>query len=225
MILALLSLCLALTWRGLVSPARVAVPLRASLEKVTGHLQEMLLYGAFPRLLLETLVDVGRACLRLSASLVLPCLLFLPPLFLGLYLGAGFYQHRATHPGESVILRSPSGGIWKLEAPPEVSVEVSEFQHPKIPQTLWRLRPTRAGHWTLSLKGPEGSHKMLPLVARSPSDSSRIWLSPLETSLDYPSEGWFSQRWKMPWWAVFLLAFLLWSTVLSLLPRRGNRSA
>lgn len=225
MILALLSLCLALTWRGLVSPTRVATPLRASLEKVTGHLQEMLLYGAFPQVLLKTLIDVGGACLRLSASLFLPCLLFLPPLFLGLYVGAGFYQHRAIHPGESVILRAPAGGVWKLEATPEISVEVSEFQHPKLPQTLWRLRPTQAGDWTLSLRGPEGSHTVVPLVARSPSDSSKRWLSPLETSLDYPSEDWFSQTWKMPWWAVLLLAFLLWSTVLSLLPRRGNRSA
>lgn len=225
MILALLSLCLALTWHGLVSPARVAIPLHASLEKVTGHLQEMLLYGASPQLLLKTLIDVGRACLRLSASLLLPCFLFLSPLFLGLYVSAGFYQHRAIHPGESVILRAPSGGVWKLEATPEISVEVSEFQHPKLPRTLWRLRPTRAGHWTLSLKGPEGSHTTRPLVARAPSDSSRTWLSPLETSLDYPSGDWFPQRWKTPWWAVFLLAFLLWSALLALLPRRGNRSA
>ena len=179
----------------------------------------MLLYGAYPRLLLAMLADVARACLTLSRALIVPSVLFLPPLLSALYLAAGLYHHRPLKVGESAILTSHSQRDFELKTPVEVKVDIANFRHPQLNRRLWRLRATQPGDWELNLDGPT------TMVVSASPEAAYPWIDPLDDALAHPTRAHLSKIFRAPWWLALLLFFLLWSWLLTLHSRRGNRAA
>lgn len=222
MTLALIGIALALVWWRLIAIERFVRPLSGSLRAVHGHLLEMLLYSAYPRVLLGCLSSVLKSSLRLSLSLLMPSLLFALPLALGLFLSAGFAQYRPVQPGESIMLIVKSEEQFRLQAPSEVRVEVDGFHHRDLSQTTWRLRPSERGRWRLILGGEGGASFTQDLVV---GEKASTWISPFaQTGLQYPQRVYLLAGYQLPWWLVLLLWFLAFSWLLSLLPSPGNRT-
>lgn len=222
MTLPVIGLALALVWWRLIAIERFARPLSEALRAVHGHLLEMLLYSAYPRVLMGCLGSVLKSSLRLSLSLLMPSLLFVLPLAFGLFLSAGLAQYRPVQPGESVMLSAKSEDQFRLQAPSEVHVEVDGFRHRDLPQTTWRLRPTERGRWRLTLAGESGTSFTQDLVV---GEKASTWISPFaQEGLQYPPRVYLLAGFLTPWWLVLLLWFLGFSWLLSLLPSPGNRA-
>lgn len=222
MTLPVIGLALALAWWRLIAIERFARPLSGAFRAVHGHLLEMLLYSAYPRVLLGCLGSVLKSSLRLSLSLLMPSLLFALPLALGLVLSAGFAQYRPIQPGESITLTAKSEDQLRLQAPSEVRVEVDGFHHRDLTQTTWRLRPSERGRWRLTLAGEKGANFKQDLVV---GERSSTWISPFaQVGLQYPQRVYLLAGFPTPWWLVLLLWFLGFSWLLSLLPSPGNRA-
>ena len=222
MTLPVIGLALALVWWRLIAIERFARPLSGALRAVHGHLLEMLLYSAYPRVLMGCLGSVLKSSLRLSLSLLMPSLLFVLPLAFGLFLSAGFAQYRPVQLGESVMLSAESEEQFRLQAPSEVRVEVDGFRHRDLSQTTWRLRPSERGRWRLTLAGKGGASFTQDLIV---GEKASTWISPFaQVGLQYPPRVYLLAGFLTPWWLALLLWFLAFSCLLSLLPSPGNRT-
>jgi hypothetical protein len=211
-------------------------------------LLEVLLYGAYPKVMVTTLVAVSRASFSLSLSLLVPSLWFTLPLWAGIVVVSSVYSHRPAQVGEPVLVtlehngRDGHGHDWNLKASPQFDIDVDSFRHPSKPQQFWRLRPLSEGDLTLEFTAENGTAvKSLKVGGRSAllsSGRNRLgwnWLaSPLEAPLpsgfglnfiavEYPERTLAWQGWSAPWWLVLLLAFLAWSWLLALVLPPGNR--
>jgi hypothetical protein len=248
-ILTLVALALAVLWWLLMSLDRYGRPFRQAGARVQGHLLEVLLYGAFPKVMLRALAAVTRACVSLSLSLLIPSLWFTLPLLVGVVITSASYAHRPVEVGEPVLvsLQYPHGDghgpEWRLDPSPQFAIEVDDFRYPSKPVHLWRIRPLTEGRLTLvfsadgkrldkDLQVGEGSPVLNP--SRSPLGWNWL-LSPLEPpipsdmrsveiTVEYPDRTLAWKGWSAPWWLLLLLAFLGWSWLLTLVPAPGNRA-
>lgn len=243
-ILLLVGLALALFWWQLMALDRYGLPLRRAGALVRGHLLEVLLYGAYPKVMLRSLRDVVGASVRLSACLLWPSLWFTLPLLVGVVVANSVYAYRPVRVAESVVvgLVAETATPWKLQPSPLFEIEVDGFRHPLSPAVYWRIKPLAEGRLALVFQGPEKAiGKELRVDARPGGMLCRSryplgwsWLlAPLEAplpsglhsvSVEYPERVLSWNGWAAPWWALLLLAFLGWSWLLAFLGRPGNRS-
>jgi hypothetical protein len=245
-LLCLLALALALAWWLLMATERYGRPFRAAAARVQGHLLEVLLYGAYPAVMLRALAAVIRACGRLSWSLLAPSLWFCLALWPVLAIAAALYAHQPVPVGQSVLLelRSAGASSWTLQAPPGLPVEIDGFTRPGGQARLWRLRPPVEGEFRLLLESGGQSLETtlwvgegLRLLSSGRRPAGLRWLlepfeRPLpadcgvaEIRLDYPPRTLSWKGWSLPWWVVLLLAFLAWSWLLALVFPPGNRGS
>lgn len=234
--LALVGFALATVWWGLMALDRFGRPFREAGSRVQGHLLEVLLYGAFPRVMLRSLGALTRACARLSLSLLLPSLLFSLPLIMGFVLCAGRYAYRPASLGQSILVTLEGSPEWTLRSSPEFAVEAT-FRSPSKTLRAWRLKPLMAGALTLNFEnGALTTSKSLSVgqgwvnPQRHPLGWS--WLiSPLEPplpdgitnlSVRYAPQMISWNGHSAPWWLLLLLAFVAWSWLFTLLPTPGN---
>lgn len=231
MVLTLVALALALTWWWLMSLERFGRPLRLASARVQGHLLEVLLYGAFPGVLLRSLGAVARASLALSLSLLLPSLLFTVPLLAAVVITGSFYAYRPAQVGEPILVTLEGSSDWQLQTSAQYEI-AARFRHPYRPLQIWRLRPLAAGNLSLEFRnGSATTLKSLRVaeggwISRARHRPGWAWLlSPLEpplpsglrqmTVLYAPRElGWMG--YSAPWWLLLLLAFAGWSWLLAL---------
>lgn len=220
-------------------------PFHEAGARVQGHMFEVMLYGAYPGVLMRCLLDVTRACGSLSLSLLWPSLWFTAPLLAGVVVVSGAYSHQPVQVGQSVLISLEHAGPdadWQLRPSPAFEVEIGGFHHPTRPVRLWRIKPKESGELSLlfergdltatkSLSAGEGSLLLNP--ARYPVGWSWL-LSPLESplpaglnsiSVEYPSRTLSWKGLSAPWWLLLLLAFLAWSWLLALLPVRRSHQA
>lgn len=243
MILALLALVLALFWWLMMSLERYGAPFRQAGARIQGHLLEVLLYGAFPRVMLRSLWAVTRACGSLSWALLGPSLWFCLPLLPVLILAASLYSQRPAQVGDPVLVWLRGRGDWALAAPPGVELEVNGFLTPDGATRYWRLKPARAG--SLQLVFSQGGRKVekslrvgegLDVLSERRLPFGLSWLAePLELPLpgdsgvseigvDYSPRHLAYAGWSVPWWLLLLLAFVAWSWLLTFLPAPGKRT-
>jgi hypothetical protein len=243
-ILCALALALALFWWLMMSLERYGTHFRRAGSAIQGHLLEVLLYGAFPRVMLRSLWSVTRASAGLSWALLAPSLWFCLPLFPALILAAGLYSQRPVQAGEPVLvwLKGKAAAEWTLEPSSAFEVEVDGFTLPDGSARTWRLRARQAGRTELTFR--QGAQKLekslqvgggLKLLSDRRVAGGLSWLgAPLESPLpasagvseirvDYPPRELAWRGWSAPWWVLLLLAFLAWSWLLALLPAPGNR--
>lgn len=232
-VLTLVALALALVWWWLMSLDRFERPFRKASARVQGHLLEVLLYGAFPRVMLRSLAALTRACAALTLSLLPPCLLFTFPLLVGLAVASGYYEHRPANLGEPVLVRLEGNSDWQLQPGAQFAIEAS-FRYPSRPLQVWRLRPLAEGELGLEFRnGTLRTSKSLRVADEGWTHGTRnqfgwAWLmSPFEPPLPeglrsvtvlYPPRVLAWNGYSAPWWLLLLLAFLGWSWLLAAWP-------
>ncbi len=246
MAIIVVSFFLALIWSVMMRYPTFRSPLERAILEVQGHLLEVSLYGAFPRVMAGSLGRLLGSCGRLSYSLLRPSIAFAIPLLLGILILFGGYQYRPILVGEPVLVwieSEPStGGVadWTLQVPSSISVEVDGFA--SADRKYWRLRSQEAGRHALRFVSARGKCEKSLLVAQESvvlSASRRPfgvrwllspWEPPLtgkwnlkEVHVDYPSGVLVLGGRFFSWELVFLLAFLGWTTILAFTTRPGNR--
>ena len=226
---------LALVWWGLMALDRFGRPFREAGSRVQGHLLEVLLYGAFPKVMLRSFGAVAKASGRLFLSLLLPSLLFTPPLLVALVLCASRYAYQPATVGQSTLVTLEGSQEWKLKPSPQFQTEAS-FRHPSRNLQVWRLRPLVAGVLVLDFeRGGVTATKSLNAGEGWMNPERRTgwaWLaSPLEPplpegittlSVRYAPRVISWHGYSAPWWLLLLLAFVAWSWLLTLLSLPGK---
>lgn len=240
MIALAVGLFLAIAWWALMRVQRFGAPFRTALGRMTGHLLEVLMYGAHPGVLLRALGALARACGRLSLTLLLPSLLFTPVLVLGISLVFATTAHRPFAVGQPVLLRVQGQG-WSLRPDPAFEVQVERFRRAGTSELYWRLKPLAPGRLQLIVEGQgESASKTLFVQEVGLLNQARLrpgwrwllspWEAPLqgtgleEISVQYPSRSLLLAGRRWPWWAPTLLAFFAGSWLLALVsPGNGVR--
>ncbi len=232
MIALAVGLFLAVAWWALMRVPRFGAPFRAALGRMTGHMLEVLMYGAHPGVLLRALGALGRACFRLSLALLVPSLLFTPFLILGVSLVLATTAYRPFSVGDPVLVRLVGGGEdWSLRPDPGFRVEVERFRRPGTGELYWRLAPLKAGELHLAFEGKgrvEGKSIFvgdggLLNQARYPLGWRWLlspWEAPLSGGLEtiaveYPSRVSSLGGRTFAWWIPILLAFFMGSWLLA----------